>query len=94
MPVSVGNRRLVFAIDVAALLDGGEDGRIGGRPPDAVLFQRLHQAGLRVARRRLGEVLLGDQLDQLLVLAFGDPGRDALTSLLLLDFWSSSLASS
>src|SRR3546814_10006371 len=34
-----------------------EDGGIGRRPADAELFQLAHQAGFRIARRRLGEML-------------------------------------
>src|SRR3546814_3601897 len=43
---------------VVAVLQHLQDGGVGGRPPDAELFHLLHQAGLAVARRRLGEVLL------------------------------------
>ncbi|MNZ47604.1 hypothetical protein D3C78_653240 [compost metagenome] len=56
--------------DVATLLDGGNDRRIGGRAADATLLQLLDQAGLGVTRRRLGEVLAGIQLEQLEQLAF------------------------
>src|SRR6266540_5173483 len=51
--------------DVLALEQGRDGGRVGRRPPDAVLLQCLDQARLGEARRRLGEVLLGPQLDQL-----------------------------
>ncbi len=47
----------VFQIDVLAVFQSLDDRGIGRRSPDAVLFQRLDQARLRVARRRLGEVL-------------------------------------
>ena len=47
--------------DVFAILQRRDDARIGRRPADAVLFQRLHQRGLAVARRRLGEMLLGGE---------------------------------
>ena len=43
--------------DIAALLNGGDDGRIGGGAPDAALFQLPDQARLAVPRGRLGEML-------------------------------------
>src|SRR3546814_1662465 len=43
---------------VVAVLQHLQDGGVGGRPPDAELFHLLHKAGLAVAWRRLGEVLL------------------------------------
>ena len=54
----------VDALYVAARLDGGDDRRVGARPADAVLFQRADQRRLGVAGRRLGEVLLGQELQQ------------------------------
>ncbi|MDT4813196.1 hypothetical protein FQZ97_461700 [compost metagenome] len=51
--------------DVAALLDGRDDRRIGGRTADAALLQLLDQAGFGIARRRLGEVLARVELEQL-----------------------------
>ena len=36
-----------------------EDRRVGRRPADAELFQFLDEAGFRIARRRLGEMLIG-----------------------------------
>ena len=47
----------------------GPDGR-----PDAVIFQRLDQAGFRVAWRRFGEVLLAanfGQVDRIALVEFG-----------------------
>ncbi len=55
---------------VATILNGGNDRRVGGRTADATLLQLLDQARFGVARRRLGEVLAGVQLDQLETLAF------------------------
>ncbi len=43
---------------VAAVDDRGDRRRVRRRPADAVLLERLDQARLGVARRRLGEVLL------------------------------------
>ena len=48
-------------LHVLLVLDDREDGRVGRRPPDAVLLQLLHQRGLGESRRRLGEVLLGEE---------------------------------
>ncbi len=45
--------------DVAALLDHVDGGRVGGWAADAPLLHLLDQGRLRVAGRRLGEVLLG-----------------------------------
>ena len=55
---------------VAALLDGGDDRRVGRGAADTALLQFLDQARFGVARRRLGEVLARIELDQLEVLAF------------------------
>ena len=38
--------------------DGGDGGRVGGGPADAVLLQGLDEGGLGVARWGLGEVLV------------------------------------
>ena len=56
--------RRKFAADflhVLPLLNGGENRRVGRRAADAALFEFFHQRGFVVARRRLGEVLLGLQ---------------------------------
>src|SRR5581483_1515266 len=63
---------LLHALDVTALLDRRQRGCVSGRATDAALLQRLHQRGLRVARRRLGEVLLGQQRQQVQLLALGE----------------------
>ena len=56
-----GDELAAVLLHVLALLNGGEDGGVGGRPADAALFQFLDQRRFVVARRRLGEVLLGLQ---------------------------------
>ena len=43
---------------IAALLDGFQNGRVGGRAADAFFFEGLDEAGFGVAGRRRGEVLL------------------------------------
>src|SRR5690606_25609072 len=55
---------------VAAILNGGDDRSVGRRTADAAFFQLLDQAGFGIARRRLGEVLAGVELNQLEALAF------------------------
>ena len=43
------------------LLDGAENRRVGRRPADAALFKLFHQRSFVEARRRLGEMLLGEK---------------------------------
>ena len=62
---------------VAAILNGGQDGGVGRGPAHALLFQLAHQGRLRIARRRLGEVLLGLAAEQAQRLAFVDVGQAA-----------------
>ncbi|MNZ72176.1 hypothetical protein D3C78_905460 [compost metagenome] len=50
---------------VTAILDGGNDGCVGRRAANTALFHFLDQAGFGKARRWLGEVLTGVDLDQL-----------------------------
>ncbi len=47
------NQLLALALGVAALLDGGDDGRVGAGAADPLGLERLHERGLGVARRRL-----------------------------------------
>ncbi|MCY1361163.1 hypothetical protein D9M69_478210 [compost metagenome] len=61
----LGVETTVVHRDVTTLLNGGDDRRVSGWTADAALFQLLDQAGLGVARRRLGEVLAGIELEQL-----------------------------
>ena len=46
------HQRLALTEHVAALLNRGNRRRVGGRPADAVLLERLDQRGLGVSRRR------------------------------------------
>ena len=55
----VGDEALAVDAHVAAILEHGERRGVGRRPPDAELFHLLDQRRFRIARRRLGEVLLG-----------------------------------
>ena len=47
----------LFLLDVAAILDCLDDGRVGAGAADRLFFQGLDQRGLAVARRRLREML-------------------------------------
>ena len=65
-PAQQGRLQLfLVALHIAAVDDGGDDGRIGGGAADAVFFQRLDEGGFGVAGGRLGELLLALQLPQL-----------------------------
>jgi len=56
---------------ITTVLDGGDDRRVGRWTTDTALFHFLDQAGFRVTRRRLGEVLGRVELDQLQRIALG-----------------------
>jgi hypothetical protein len=80
----LGRRELPLqARHVVAIDDGRDDGGIGAGPSDAVLFQRLHQRAFRVARRRLREVLLRNQAQQVQLLADAHFGQQLLLGQLL-----------
>jgi hypothetical protein len=53
------HERLALPEHVPAVLDRRDDGRVCGRPADAVGFQLLDQRGFGVARGRLRFVPLG-----------------------------------
>src|SRR5215212_8581479 len=73
----LGVEALAVQADVLAVHQGRDGRRVGRRTADAVLLQRLDQAGLAVAGRRLGEVLLGGELDQPQHLARDQLGQGA-----------------
>ena len=54
-----GAEAAALQLHVLAVLQGLDDRGVGGGAADAVFLQRLHQRGLRIARGRLGEVLVG-----------------------------------
>ena len=62
----------VFHPHIAAILNGRNDRRIGGRAADAAFFQLFNQRGFAKTRRRLGKVLRGRQLDQAQAFALVD----------------------
>ena len=89
----LGEKAVLLFAHIAAVLDGRDDGRIGGRAADAQLFHALDQRGLGEARGRLGEMLLGR--DGLLArgVAFADLGKglvviikDRIIAAFLVDF--------
>ena len=49
-----GGQALGLAHHIAALLDGGQDGRIGGRAADAVFFQGAAPGWLRCSAAAAG----------------------------------------
>ena len=55
----LGDEALVLHADVVAVAQHGQDAGVGAGAADAELLHLLDQAGFRVARRRLGEVLVG-----------------------------------
>ena len=62
-PAQQGGLELFLVpLHIAAVDDGGDDGRVGGGAADAVLFQRLDEGGFGVAGGGLGELLLALQL--------------------------------
>src|SRR6184192_1204502 len=73
---------LVVLEHVLLVEDGAHDAGIGGRAPDALLLELLHERRLHEAGRRLREVLLGDQLEEAQAVALGE--RRELTLALLL----------
>src|SRR5215212_1095341 len=56
------NEPVLLQLDIAPVLQGLKRRRIGGGAADAELLHLLDQARLGVTRRRLGEMLLGDDL--------------------------------
>src|SRR6201986_3633768 len=60
------------ALDVFAILNRRHDGRVSRGAADALLFERLDERRLCVARRRFREVLFGRDRVELQVLALRD----------------------
>ncbi len=69
-------KALVLEPDVAAILDSGDDRGIGRWTPYSAFFELAHQAGLGIARRRLGEVLARFQLHQFQHISLRDIGQN------------------
>ena len=73
-----GAQLFAVPLHIAAVHDGGDNGRVGGGPADAVLLQCVDQRRLGVQRRRLGEFLVGVQLLQRQLLALFQRGQGGL----------------
>src|SRR3569833_2074046 len=78
-----GDETALVHRDIFARLQGRDDGGVGGRPAAAVFFQRFRQTGFRIARRRVGEVLLGADLGELDLIALGKWGQSAIVVIAL-----------
>ncbi len=68
----LGNEALLVHADIFAVAQHGQHRGVGRRPADAQLFHLLDQAGFRIARGRLGEVLVGAGVQHLGGRAFFD----------------------
>jgi hypothetical protein len=81
-PALLGNEAVLLEADIAAVLQRLEGRRVGRRPADAQLLHLLDQARFGVTRRRLGEMLLGDDLLLRRHVAFAQPRqrRDSSSS--------------
>ncbi len=72
-PLVLGDEALLVDPHIAAVAQHLQGGGVGGGTADAEFFHALHERGFRKARRRLGEMLGGNDLAlfQLLVRAHG-----------------------
>ena len=61
-PAFLGEEAVLLHPHIVAVLEHLQRGGIGRRTPDPQLLQTLDQARFRIARRRLGEMLLGADL--------------------------------
>ena len=80
------NRRPEPAFDlvhVVARLQHADDRRVGARPADAVLFERLDERPFVEARRRLRELLLGRDALHVERLPFGQHRQHAARRLVV-----------
>ena len=73
-----GREPLVLQRDVLTTLDRVDDRGVRGRTADAQLLQRLDERRLGEPRRRLGEVLLGQDLEHAQELFGGELGQHLL----------------
>ena len=72
-----GNEALAVELHIVTALQDFNDAGIGRWPSDAEFLQLLDQARLGIARRRLGEMLLRNDLAALERLVLADVGQDA-----------------
>ncbi len=73
-----GHQSAALLVHVAAVLDGLDDRRVRRRAADAQLLEGLDQRGLGVARRRVGGVAVGGELEGLQPLPLGEVRQPAL----------------
>ena len=86
-----GNQRGALLEHVAAVQDGADDGRVGGRPADLPVLQLLDQRRLGVAGRRPGGVLGGGEPQHVERVAFGQRRQPAFL-VVPVRVWSSVLS--
>src|SRR5262249_23698086 len=71
-PAQLGRVQATFdLLHVLLFLDGRQNGGVGRRPANALFLELFHQRRFGIARRRLSEVLLVQELEQLQHLAVG-----------------------
>ncbi len=70
-----GREAALILVHVLALDDRRDDRGVRGRAADALFFELLHERRFRVARRRLGEVLIGANRFEAQLLAFANRGQ-------------------
>ena len=76
-PLVLGHEAVAVHAHIFAIAQHLQDRGIGGRPADAELFHLLHERRFGVARRRLGEMLLGEDLGHVRRHAAGKLGQAA-----------------
>ena len=76
-PAVLGDEAALVEAHVIAVLQHRKDAGVGRGAADAVLLQALDQAGLGIARRRLGEMLFRHDGGARHGLALADVGQDA-----------------
>ena len=74
---------LALLDDILAVENGGDGGRIGGGAADAVFLHSADEGGVRIARRRLGEVLEGCKAGGRDLLALGQRRKGRFLLLLV-----------
>ena len=78
-----GPQALFLFDDIVAILDGGDDAGVGGRPSHALFLHGAHQRCLGIARRGLGKVLLRLHAGEVEPLSLGKIRKRRLHLLLL-----------
>src|ERR1700683_5424975 len=81
-----GREAALILIHIFALDNRRDDRGVGRRPADALFFQIFYQRRFRVARRRLGKVLIGANRFQAQLFAFANHGEPVAGSVSLVVF--------